>query len=515
MSKQYIKMNSTDNHLSLGNFFRTVKELSKNKSQALQTELFCLIFNVDNINDTTINNYCVGCRSIKDDYKQIIINREKKYHQNPNEFAQTIISILSIMDSTLHIINDNQTSYINQNPNSKALAYKMYNIAKNDIRVPKSLINDLSSYIQNSKYYEALVSIIIYTSVYNKQPLYEEDIKKESIEELLNDTYMSYNGLQDYLALKFKESINYDYSMKKLAEEGNAYASFELGIEEYCGNTAGYPRYEKAFKYFEIAAKQNHAGALYIMGAMIFRGNLGTKSNSDFQEAYDYLLKAEKLGNIAAKNSIGNMYLHGIYPLSKDITKAKEHFQEAAAHNYAYAYNNLGKLCEEKKDYEHAFAYYLESANLKESWACNKVGECYRTGYMAEKNLDKAYQYYQDALESNHRTVCYYAYFNIAKYFYLNGCKELGLTKDLEKALEYLNLASTNKILPATIELFFHYINEYLSTNDKTLLDKIYLYKNTIETHKNYDETLKNIIENQIKEIKKRHTLQIDLTTLN
>ena len=72
-----------------------------------------------------------------------------------------------------------------------------------------------------------------------------------------------------------------------------------------------------------------------------------------------------------------------------------------------------------------------------------------------------------------------------------------------------------NKILPATIELFFHYINEYLSTNDKTLLDKIYLYKNTIEIHKNYDETLKNIIENQIKEIKKRHTLQIDLTTLN
>ena len=111
MSKQYIKMNSTDNHLSLGNFFKTIKELSKNKSQALQTELFCLIFNVDNINDTTINNYCVGCRSIKDDYKQIIINREKKYHQDPNEFAPTIISILSIMDSTLHIINDNQTSF--------------------------------------------------------------------------------------------------------------------------------------------------------------------------------------------------------------------------------------------------------------------------------------------------------------------------------------------------------------------------------------------------------------------
>ena len=43
----------------------------------------------------------------------------------------------------------------------------------------------------------------------------------------------------------------------------------------------------------------------------------------------------------------------------------------------------------------------------------------------------------------------------------------------------------------------------------------IYLYKNTIEIHKNYDETLKNIIETQIKKIKKRHTLQIDLTSLS
>ena len=130
--------------------------------------------------------------------------------------------------------------------------------------------------------------------------------------------------------------------MRKLAEEGNAYASFELGIEEYCGNTAGYPRYERAFKYFEIAASQNHAGALYIMGAMIYRGNLGTKSNADLKEAYEYFRKAEKLGNIAAKNSIGNMYLQGIYPLNKDLNKAYEYFLEAATHNYAYAYNNLG-----------------------------------------------------------------------------------------------------------------------------------------------------------------------------
>ena len=59
---------------------------------------------------------------------------------------------------------------------------------------------------------------------------------------------------------------------------------------------------------------------------MIYRGNLGTKSNADLQEAYEYFRKAEKLGNIAAKNSIGNMYLQGIYPLNKDLNKAYEYF---------------------------------------------------------------------------------------------------------------------------------------------------------------------------------------------
>lgn len=70
MSKNYIKLNVNDNHLSYGNFSRLIKELSKNKSSAMQSELFMVIFNVDDINDTTVNNYCVGVRGINEIYKQ-------------------------------------------------------------------------------------------------------------------------------------------------------------------------------------------------------------------------------------------------------------------------------------------------------------------------------------------------------------------------------------------------------------------------------------------------------------
>ena len=68
MKKKYIKMNVDDNHLSFGNLCRLIKLQAKNKSSAMQSEVFCTLFNVDSINDTTINNYCVGVRGINDDY---------------------------------------------------------------------------------------------------------------------------------------------------------------------------------------------------------------------------------------------------------------------------------------------------------------------------------------------------------------------------------------------------------------------------------------------------------------
>ena len=38
------------------------------------------------------------------------------------------------------------------------------------------------------------------------------------------------------------------------------------------------------------------------------------------------------------------------------------------------------KFLKEKKEYDKAFKYYIQAANLKESWASNKVGNFYRLG---------------------------------------------------------------------------------------------------------------------------------------
>ena len=54
------------------------------------------------------------------------------------------------------------------------------------------------------------------------------------------------------ITLKLRESINFDFNLKRIALEGNAYACYEIGSNEYCGYVTGKPRYEEAYKYFKI-----------------------------------------------------------------------------------------------------------------------------------------------------------------------------------------------------------------------------------------------------------------------
>ncbi len=499
MKKQYIRLNNNDEHLSIGNLFRIIKDISKNKTSALQTELFCILFDLENINDTTVNNYCVGCRSIGGEYKQIFLNKKKRYDKNKEEFTDSIISILNIIDGTVHVVKDNKIDFINEDVATEELVNKLYNIAKNDRFVPQDVTNDVHNYIVNGNYYEGLVNLITYIVLYKKQPLYEDELKKEVIDNILNDTSISSLDLQEFLSLKLREGINYDFSLKKLASKGNAYANFELGSNEYYGYVTGEARYDIAFKYLDSAAKMDHASANYMIGNMYVRGLIGSKSNDDLKKGYEYLVKSYKLGNVAASNLIGNMYYEGIYPLEKDIDKAVYYYEEAALKNFAFSLNNLGKIKELKGLKKEAYEYYLKSALLGESWACNKMGEYYRK---EDKDLEKAFSYYNKALESNYRTLCFYAYYNLAKYFYLPGCVEVGVTRNKDLAIKYLEIASKNNLFVAKLELFYIAIKDYIVSKDKEIYKKVLEYKDIIEKSVEYTEEIRKNIEEEINKIK-------------
>ena len=51
--KNYVKLNNNNRHLSLGNLFRILKEETNNKGFTIQSEIFCILFDIDSISDTT------------------------------------------------------------------------------------------------------------------------------------------------------------------------------------------------------------------------------------------------------------------------------------------------------------------------------------------------------------------------------------------------------------------------------------------------------------------------------
>ena len=183
----------------------------------------------------------------------------------------------------------------------------------------------------------------------------------------------------------------------------------------------------------------------------------------------------------------------------------------AASKNYPYAYNNLGMIFEKEKNDNKAFKYYLKSAELEESWACNKVGEFYRLGIHCQKDLKKAFNYYKTALNVPKYLQNNYAKYNLAKYFYLNGCYEIEVEKNISHALNLLEDASNHNILEATIELLNYYTKLYFQKKENNTLEKINQLLFKIENHPLYNKKQKDQIEITINTLKKEEKINRNL----
>jgi TPR repeat protein len=344
-----------------------------------------------------------------------------------------------------------------------------------------------------------------------EQPIYEDNLKKEAIENILSNSSISASELEEFLSLKFRDSTNYEYSIKRLAKSGNPYACYELGTQEYYGYMAGYSRYDISYNYLKVAADLGHPGANYLIATMFLKKRIGAGNDLELELAFDYLNKAIKYGSIEAINTMGLLYLKGVHLVTKNKEKAIQYFEKAIKYDYVYAYNNLGRIYEEDKSYDKAFQCYLSSANLGESWACNKVGEYYRLGISTDKDMKLAYKYYNLALDCNYKNICYYAKYNLAKYFYLEGCTDIVLVKDKERAISYLEDASNNGIIEASIELLYIYSDLYLKNNDNNLWEIINTLVKVVETNNKYNDKLKKDIENKLKEIKKNNHIDLNI----
>ena len=414
MKKSYIKMNDNNNYLSLGNVVNTIKKVSSNKI-AMQVEVFSALFGVNSVTVTTVNNYCIGYRPIGIEYKKIYKDLKEG---NKELYLPIILQLISILDDKVYVLTDESINIINNNRKLKEVINELLLIAENDEHINEERIKK----IKNMDSFNSIIELLNYAILENTQPVYTQDINIK----------INKKELDDYLKVKLYYGQSYISSLIYLAKQNNMYACAELGSLEYDGLVSGEVNYNASFDYYMSAAKKDHPKACWMIANMI----LNKRVEYDFDIMWKYLNKSISLGSAAGYNTLGLCYLRGITPSKEiDIKKARHYFELASDMGYVFAFNNLGKIYE-KDDINEAIKYYKIAADMGDSWALNKVGEYYRKN----GNFSLAFMYYSKAIECPLSERNKYAYYNLAKYYYENGCKELNISKDLEKAHEYLEI---------------------------------------------------------------------------
>lgn len=398
MKKRYIKMNEK-NILSLGNICNCIKEVSCGKS-AMQKEIFCVLFNTNDINNSTVNNYIIGIRAIGVLYKKVYIDLYNKYKEDKNIFCDIVINIISLLDEKIYNINENKIDFINNNYNFNNLCIKILDICNKDNSLSEDFVNKLNNFVKYNNLYDMFVLALYHSVVINKQPIF------------VNDVNVSFNKkeLEDYMKVKLYVGVSFISSLILLSKNKNMYACAELGSLAYDGLINGNADYNMAYKYYLIAADKGHPKACYMIANLIYKGF--AKENVNIM--WKYLNKGIKLGSNAAINLKGLCYLNGVNPKNTiNKNKAIEYFNEASKSGYAFAYNNLGYIYEKDNDINKAIEYYKISADLGNSWALNKMGEYYRN----KGDIETAYLYYTMANDAPINERCKWAKYNLEKYF--------------------------------------------------------------------------------------------------
>lgn len=223
------------------------------------------------------------------------------------------------------------------------------------------------------------------------------------------------------------------------AERPNSIAVFEKGEMYYYGNPNGIERnIIKAYETYEIAAGLSpnpamthpegndnsfcHPLAFWVLGYILFnyhRENtdlencknipkidsvFGNNELCRVEQALIYAKRAQDLiDDGPAANLLGKIALltdkelPGISEIKKKhgLKESHEYFEFSARHNYVYAINNLA-MEENEKIFTDSLNQKVHLANLiewldrsaqqYEPWACNMLGELYRTGIVEQRS---------------------------------------------------------------------------------------------------------------------------------
>ncbi|CAO3675937.1 unnamed protein product [Rhizopus stolonifer] len=189
-----------------------------------------------------------------------------------------------------------------------------------------------------------------------------------------------------------------------------------------------------AFPWYQKAALQGHARAMYALGLCYHKG-IGM-DQPQIDTALDWLERASKQGVTEAMSHTAKIYLQlrTTHSEGQYSTQAVQWLKRAADRDDVYAQRELGKiyLSGEGLAANHAIAFQLlQKATVKnDPEAMAFLGHCYRKGTGVDKNLDMASEYYLKSASLGYA----FAYSAAAELYY-----EIG---NFELAYDYYLLAS-------------------------------------------------------------------------
>ena len=123
----------------------------------------------------------------------------------------------------------------------------------------------------------------------------------------------------------------------KASEEGNPDGQLVLGTV-YLSEK----KFDEAYKYLEMSAKQGNTQAQFLLGSNYANG-VGVKKN--YAKAIKYLEQAEDKGGSKVSLMLGLLYVMGGNGIQQDDNKAYYYWNKSAKQGNAQAQENLDFFC--------------------------------------------------------------------------------------------------------------------------------------------------------------------------
>lgn len=263
--------------------------------------------------------------------------------------------------------------------------------------------------------------------------------------------------------------------LQKAASQGERQAMYNLAISYHRGDVNGMPDIEFSLKLFRKSAEKLYGPACARMAHIYANGEDGVKPNKAIAklwalEANNYgdRQDAAILGHLLEEGDVidGNLNWHKIYQeageagepfawhvmgnayINEDIDKASSYWQKAVDMDCNPAKYNLARYQQSKDNKDIALKLFEESAEWGKEESYHALAEIYYYGDGVEKNIPKALEYNEKALNLGYTPARYL----LALMCLRNSLNEI-LPDKVMRGISYMEQAAQDKY-PLAIQFF-------------------------------------------------------------